>query len=220
MKAFVTSALAAVLVAGAAFAGTPAIEGNYVETRSCDVYVAACFANGEVFATGKEATLAWDITRGEYNGVDLSGMKVIAVVKTDETMGDVSELSDAGEAVFVVDDSATDAQRAALVEFAKAEAGHLVAEVLAIESLPISFALGNEPGFAHITAGDVIEIETRCLHAHDKHCGNEVAYYPPLTNVEDAHVAFTETDRYQGDALGVQWHNGVRSSAYLATFAR
>ena len=220
MKAIVTSALAAVLVAGAAFAGTPAIEGNYVETRSCDVYVAACFANGEVFATGKEATLAWDITRGIYKGVDLSGMKVIAVVKTDETMGDVTKLADAGKAVFVVDANATAAQHDALVEFATAEAAHLVDEVVAVESLPISFTLGDEPGFAHITAGDVLEIETRCLHAHDKHCGNEVAYYPPLTNVDDAHVAFTETDRYQGDDLGVQWHNSVRSSAYLATFTR
>ena len=35
------------------------IRGDYIETRSADVYTGQCFANGEVNLVGKEAIVAW-----------------------------------------------------------------------------------------------------------------------------------------------------------------
>ena len=46
-----------IAVAGAAFAADsaqPSINGDYLEVRSCDVYVGACFANGEMGLEGNE----------------------------------------------------------------------------------------------------------------------------------------------------------------------
>ena len=49
-------ALAGLLVAHSAVAG--GIEGDYLETRTCDIYTGPCFANAQVSLTGKEAIMA------------------------------------------------------------------------------------------------------------------------------------------------------------------
>ncbi|MGZ4829509.1 MAG: hypothetical protein ACXV78_07690, partial [Candidatus Angelobacter sp.] len=43
---------------------TPQIKGEYLETRSADVYVGQCFANGEMNTAGQEAIVAWHIGEG------------------------------------------------------------------------------------------------------------------------------------------------------------
>src|SRR5262249_45681032 len=77
------AALAAVLVAGRGRAA-PAVTGDYVESRSANVYVGACHHEGEIQTAGRNAVMAWNITEGEYNGVSLQGVKVVAVVAADK----------------------------------------------------------------------------------------------------------------------------------------
>ena len=48
---------------------TSPIRGQYLETRSADVYVGQCFANGEVNLAGTEAIVAWHIQEGQWDGV-------------------------------------------------------------------------------------------------------------------------------------------------------
>ena len=222
MKKTVIAALALVCAGLPAFAGAPEIEGRYLESRSCDVYVAACFANGEVGVTGDEATMAWHITRGALDGVDLAGLTVVAVIQADDTLGNVARQSYDTKAVLFVDDNATQPQQAALVQFAKEMAGDLIDDVVEVKAAPINFAMKtcDNEGCARLTVGEVLEVATRCLHEHDKHCGNEAAWYPPLTNVDNAEMVFAERDRFSGEGLGVNWDTNVRASAYLATFAR
>ena len=57
----------------AASPGENTVKGDYLEVRTCDVWVGACFANAEVGETGREATLAWSFKSGQWAGVDLSG---------------------------------------------------------------------------------------------------------------------------------------------------
>src|SRR5258708_5845621 len=48
------------------------ISGNYLETRTCDVYTGPCFANAQVGLTGQQAIMAWSVESGSHEGVDLS----------------------------------------------------------------------------------------------------------------------------------------------------
>ena len=50
------------------------LRGDYIESRSTDVYVAQCFANGEVGLTGNFALMAWHVEEGAWNGVKLDGL--------------------------------------------------------------------------------------------------------------------------------------------------
>lgn len=223
-RALGLTTIALLVGASASFAGTPqtTIEGNYLESRSCDVYTAACFANSEFGLLGEEATMAWHVTRGTHQGVDLSDLKIVAVVRTDDTLMDTSKRAYRGQAVIVVDERANAAQRDALIALAKEEARGLLDEIVRVESAPIAMGIheNGEHGYASLQAGDLVNIETRCLHDGDKKCGNDEAYYPPLTQVRDAMVAFTEVDRFAGEGLGVTWNDSGRRSAYLATFAK
>lgn len=212
--------IALALLAGSAFAGTaqPTIEGNYVEVRSCDVYTAACHANAEVGLNGEEATMAWQVTRGTFNGVDLSGLTVVATIRTDATLTDVGTTLFTGRGIVIVDANATPAQHDALVALARDRAGSLLAEVVRVETAPIEMQVGQEHGVAMVRAGDLAAIQTRCLVNGDKHCGNDVAYYPPLTQVDDAMAAYTQRDMFSLNGLGVTWDDTGRRSAYIAKF--
>lgn len=223
MKLFIAMLAIATVASGAAFAGTPAtIEGNYLEVRSCDVYTAPCHANAEIGLSGEEATMAWQVTRGAHNGVDLSGLSVVAVIRTDSTLTDTSLENFEGRGVVIVDEKANDAQRAALVDFAKAQSGSLLKDVVKVETAPIDMKAGaDQPhGVASLKAGETVDVETRCLVEGDKHCGNDTTYYPPLTQVESPMAAYTKRDMFIGEGLGMTWDEADRRSAFIARFEK
>src|SRR5256885_16891156 len=79
------------------------ISGDYVETRSADVWTGPCVANGEVNLTGDQAILAWRVNKGEWNGVALAGLSVGGVVKAGAALGDQYSNPYPAKAVRIVD---------------------------------------------------------------------------------------------------------------------
>jgi hypothetical protein len=128
MTTKVTVAILALAAAGALVArqSAPALSGDYLEVRSCDVFTGACVANSEMGLAGREGMLVWSIKRGSWNDTSLDGLSVIAVVQTDDTLGDVRYQKHRGKAVLIVDERATCAQRDALMDFVRAKAGKLI----------------------------------------------------------------------------------------------
>ena len=61
------------------------LKGDYLETRTCDIWTGPCFANSETSEAGREATLAWHFTSGKWAGVDLDGVSAVLVI---EAQGD------------------------------------------------------------------------------------------------------------------------------------
>lgn len=210
-------ALAALLPAGA---GAATIGGDYLEVRTADVWTGPCFANSEVNLAGKQAILAWRVREGGWQGVPLAGLSVVAVVEASATLGDPFAQPLPARAVLIADARADAAQRRALVDFAHAMGGDLLADVAAEESAPIRFEIEAGHGAASLQAGDVASVRTRGLEEGDRHCGNEEVYYPPLTAVAHAHPAFTEVARFSGGGLGGTWSSPDKRSAFVGTFSR
>jgi hypothetical protein len=200
----------------------PAISGDYLEVRSCDVYTGACFANAEMNLSGKEGIMVWSVREGSWNGTALGGLSVIAVVCTDGTLGDLSYQPRAGKAVLILDEKADAQQREALSNLARSMAGKLIKEVVAVRTVPIQARLGTctQAGCASVKAGNLVEVNTRCLGDHDHLCGNEETYYPPLTSVEHAIPAFTERASFKGSGLNLTWEATGQRSAFVASFSR
>ena len=198
----------------------PSITGDYLEVRSCDVYTGPCFANAEMGLTGKEGILVWSVREGSWRGTELNGLSVIAVVRTDGTLGDQYYQPRSGKAVLVVDEKANSIQRAALADMAQALSGKLIKEVIQVKSSKMDVAIGTcaKAGCSKVNAGDLVEISTRCLGGKDHLCGNEDAYYPPLTKVNGAYPAFTEVAAYTGNGLNATWELVGTRSAYLGSF--
>jgi hypothetical protein len=197
------------------------ISGNYIEARTADVYTGPCFANGEVEQVGQEAVFGWKIKNGSWQGVDVTGLSVVGVVRAEHTIGNLAEPVNRAKAVLIVDEKATAEQRAALQSFAKKQAGDLLKDVIAVAAAPIDFAVENgniHGGAVRLTAGSLAEIKTRAMNAADHVCGNEDVYYEPLTKLDHAMPTYSLENSYQGDDLGAKWHNRLKRSSFVGTF--
>jgi hypothetical protein len=211
-----TAALALVLVASPAFAG--GIIGQYLEARTCDIWTGPCFANAEVNITGKHAVLAWKIEKGTFDKVNLDGLSIVAILTATDTLG--QEQSGETKSIVIVDKRATKEQQAALIKLAQKQGGELLKNVGKIESQKIEMNLCpcKEGGCATLDAG-LAKIATRCLNAkHDKVCGNECAYYPPLAKDVKVIPVFAEENSYTGKGAGATWSDAGRRGAYLGSF--
>ena len=216
--------LAAVVFSTLSFAeGIPphSVTGTYIEARTADVFTGPCFANGEVEMAGKEAVFGWKINTGKWQGVDLQGLSVVGVVRAEHTLGNVYEPVNEMRAVLIVDSRANAEQRAALRSFAVKAGGDLLKDIVKVDTAPIEFTIQNDnvhSAVAHLSAGSLAAIRTRAIMAADHTCGNEDAYYPPLTDLDHAMPAYALEDEFQGTGLGETWKNGPRRSGFLGTF--
>ena len=199
------------------------ITGDYVETRSADIYTGPCFANSEVGLVGDQAILAWHVKDGAWQGESLNGLAVVAAVKANSTLGDPFGNPYPAKAVLIVDQRANAAQRKALIEFARHMGGRMLTHIEKVVSAPINMQVLHEAehhGRAVVRAGNFATIETRGLSDKDHLCGNEETYYPPLTETAHSMPAVAVTDHYDGPSLGVTWTVHDKRSAFVGTFAQ
>src|SRR5262249_30853561 len=126
--------------------GWAEIYGDYLETRSADVWTGPCFANAEMGLVGREAILAWRVRAGSWNGIKLDGLSLVGVVKAQATLGDPFATPDPIHAVLIVDEKASPDQRAALVAFAQDMSGQILKSVVRTEVAPIRLEIRPEGG--------------------------------------------------------------------------
>jgi hypothetical protein len=222
-RLFVSSMLAGLALALGAVGEAAAVSGDYVEARSADVWTGPCFANGEMGLLGHEAILAWHVREGGWNGVPLAGLAVVGVVRASATLGDPFASPLPVRSVLIVDERATASQRQALLDLAREMGGELFADVVRTTSAPIRMEVVGHDGHgrsAFLEAGALARIETRTVGDHDRHCGNESTYYPPLTPTVEAVPAVSVVDGYSGPGLGVTWTTHDKRSAFVGSFAR
>ncbi len=217
------SALALLWTLSAVAQQTPQIRGQYLETRSADVYVGQCFANGEVNSTGAEAIVAWHIQEGAWDGVSLAGLNVVGAIKAQATLGDPYGKPYPAKSVLIVDQQASAQQRQALINFAQEMGGQLLNHVVRVVDAPIDMEVlqaEQHSARARLQAGDLVTVETRAIGEKDHLCGNESTFYPPLTETTHAMPAVATTDEYRGQDLNISWTLHDKRSAFVGTFAR
>ena len=225
---FPLAAVFAVLVAanttlaetGSTSAKKASLTGSYMEARTCQVYTGPCFANGEMGLTGKNALMAWSVEAGQHQGVDLSGLKVIMVINSADTLGHQG-IAGAGQvdAVVLVDEKANDQQRDALVSFAKEHSGKAGEHVVRVDRTPIDMSLDVAELTGNLKAGKKVELVTRKARKTDCICSNEVAFYPPLAQVKSFVPGVAIEGSYAGRGPGGHWSIPGSRSAYMGLFA-
>jgi hypothetical protein len=133
------------------------VEGDYFEACNCDVSC-PCIFLGPATEDRCLLFLAWRVTSGEKDGIDLSGLSAALAVDSPKRM------TDGGWRVALyLDERATPAQADAMRAIFSGEAGGylaavapLIGEVTGVHTAPISFeADGTKRG---VTVGDVLEV--------------------------------------------------------------
>jgi len=195
------------------------LTGHYIEARTCDVWTGPCFANAEMNLGGKHAVLGWKVEKGKFADAQLDGLGVVAVVAASDTLG--LEQTGPARAVLFVDSRANEAQKAALVKLAQAQGGGLTRNVVEVRRAPVDLEICpcQNNGCARLNAGGLARIETRCVDArHDKKCGNEAPFYPPLAKNVKVRAAIVVEHVYKGTGVNETWSDAGRRGAYLGSF--
>lgn len=135
------------------------VKGDYFEACSCDVSC-PCIWLGPATQDACDLLLAWHVTEGDKDGVDLSGLNAVMAVHAPKQMTDGN-----WKVALYLDDRATPVQSEALgAVFSGGAGGHLAAvgpligEVVGITSASISFDRRGRSLSA--TVGDLLSMES------------------------------------------------------------
>jgi hypothetical protein len=206
------------LTASAAFAGSNTkITGDYVEARTAEVFAGGCIMSSEAETIGRQAVLAWRIRSGQFEGVPIDGLSVMAAVSGDRNLG-IREIGGTPpawvKAAVIVDDRATPAQRQALVGFVRAASGTLIDEVVDVRSAPIRYETSAHQ--VQVSGADANLAVQRHLH-HDPGCG-AMQWFHPFAAGADASLGYTDANSFSGAALGTKWSHPNKRSGFVGTF--
>jgi hypothetical protein len=213
LSIFGAAALAAALFPTGAKAA-PAITGDYVESRSANVYVGACHHEGEVQTAGRNAVLAWNIKEGEYNGASLKGVKVVAVVAADRYLGLDGEKH---RSVLYVDAAATPEQREAVVAMLKERAVDALGEVAGVKSAPISFDASGDHYRVQVEGTAFMKIKkgTQQLCCKQPY----VVWSKPMVPVQSAKAGYCVGVEYKDASLLKAWSATDQNNAFFGQFS-
>jgi hypothetical protein len=218
MKTTLVSTLAlaiAALCSGPSPAEKPSqkIVGQYVEVRTASVFTGACHYNGELVTTGQQAVLAWHFTSGQWQGVDLTGVRTIAAVSCDVNLGQNA----ARKTELVIDASATDVQAKAVAALLREKSAAQLGEIVTTRRAPVTFTHDNNnyavasEGFASLSVTPMPNGEC-CKQPN-------LVWYSPLTQVESRKVGFTKSAAYTAGTNGDRWQREGENSAFYGSFA-
>ena len=220
MKAAFSVAVIAALAGSSALASGPGVAGDYVEVRTAQVFAGGCIMGSEGEAAGREAILAWRVSRGAVDGVTLDGLSIVAAATADNNLG-TQELGGAPakvlKSVVLVDERATAAQRTALIAMARTLAPSIVRSVVETRAVPIAFERRGET--VRVDAGDAsLDVVTNVPHSPA--CG-ALKWFEPLAKTDQAEIGVTRSQEWRGTALGPRWKqvSDDKRSSFVGTFS-
>jgi hypothetical protein len=192
------------------------LSGRYVETCSCDL-MCPCnisFDHGATYDYCR-ATLCFDIERGEIEGTDVGGLKVVAIIDSPKVMTDGN-----WKLGMFVDETASEEQMDKLVKVFTGQLGGpmegiapLVGEVLGVERAAIEI---DHDGLKHsVRAGGAIDFEIEDIVPFGIEDGTTVkfqdAFHPAAPD-----LTMAEAKRSQIDAFGIAYEGktGVSHASF------
>jgi hypothetical protein len=194
-------------------ADDPVVRGDYVEGRTASVFAGACHAGSEYTTRGREALLAWRIESGTHSGVELAGLRVVAVVAGEANL---AETETARASVVYVPADASDAQERALVAWLESRHSAALGAIRRVARAPITFERDGD-AFS-VAVGEHIALRGRELV--DRACCKMPldVWYEPLARVDGRLVACAERFACDERELARAWSSTGENCAFVATF--
>lgn len=209
----VVGIVAAGAVTFSSLAENTSVKGDYVEVRTASVFAGACHYNGEVTTTGRDALMAWNVKSGQWKGVDLTGMRAIAVVSADDSLANAQ----AGRrSELIMDQSATHAQAVAMLDAIKSRYADAVGQIISVRTAPINF---KHEGTTYDVSSAEAAIDVEAM-PNDLCCRMpNLVWYSPLVSLGQRKVGYTVKALYTGHTVGETWERAGENSAFYGNFA-
>lgn len=217
MRRMFVAALAMIVVVGALVLGSRAenvsLRGDYVEVRTASVFAGACHYNGELVTTGNDAMMAWNVTSGNWQGVDLTGVRAMAIVSASANLANTTA---ARQTEIIIDQNATRAQSVAMLNALKQKYAASLGNIVAVRNAPVSFV---REGRSYAVATDDATINVEAM-PNDLCCKMpNLVWYSPLVGLENRKVGYTSSAAYSGKKVTDPWSRSGENSAFYGSFS-
>jgi len=188
------------------------VKGDYVEVRTASVFAGACHYNGEVTTTGRDALMAWSVTSGSWDGVDLKGMRAIAAISADDNLSNPQAVR---RSELIIDKAASHAQAVAMVSAIKTRYADVLGQIISVRSAPIEF---KHEGKTYEVSSAEAAINVEAM-PNDLCCRMpNLVWYSPLVPVGKSKVGYTTRALYAGHTVGDAWQRAGENSAFYGSF--
>lgn len=187
--------------------------GNLIELHSCELYAGGCIVSSEATLGGRNMLQVWDVTGGSWQGENLGGLQA-AVLST--SSGNLAEAETrADNSIVYLPETATKAQRAALLAWLKSSATLSEAK---IETRVVPVSLRKTLAGVSFTAGKFASVETvplqECLTMT---CG-ESLWYDPRAATSQFTVAYNVSSQVNEPLLKFKWTDNHTKSVFAGRF--
>jgi hypothetical protein len=216
MKILTTGLLAFFLFPlGLAAQDAATVEGSYLEARSGEVYTCGCLFSSETVTRGREAILVWNIARGTYQGAQLAGIKVAAVIVADTNLG---AFDGPRRTALYIDGAASDPQQQAIVTLWRRDYTPVLGEITSVSAAAIRFEKQGKT--VRVDIPGIVRVEVRKAQLpEDAHPGS-YPWYQPFVPLQHTTLATTLDYEYQGKAFARQWSDFMPSiSSFYGDFS-
>lgn len=195
------------------------IEGRYFENCPCNT-PCPCTVSLDLGANTERCTpvLVFHVDSGEVEGVDVSGLNVVAVADTPRVMTE----GDWRLGVFI-DAAASDEQADKLGAVFGGQlggpmeaVGPLIGENLGAERAQIDFS--SEGGVHKVRVGDAIDLQVEDIVPFGSESGKP-AHLSNIFHPANTELDFAKATRTDIDAFGIEFSNSPGTSGFSTTFA-
>jgi len=195
-------------------AETDLVKGEYVEVRTASVFAGACHYNGELTTSGRDALIAWSVKSGKWQGVELAGVRAVAVVSAAENLADSNA---AREAEIIIGEDASDAQSRAILNALRTRYGSTLGKIIEVRRGLLSF---EHKGKAYsVRANRFASIDIEAM-PDDLCCKMpQLVWYSPLFPIENRKVGYTTKALYEGGPVSDPWQRLGENSAFYGSFS-
>jgi len=191
------------------------VTGQYIEDRSSRVYGCPCEWSSEWINEGREAILAWNIQSGDFRGVDLSGLRLAVVLRSNFNLGVPGALRRFG---IFIDEAASSGQRRAGETWLRSRYGDILGRVLGVHVAPIVFDFAAES--AGVSVGTILHLKMRRARFADDTQTWASRLYEPFSSLVSSSLGTTLRTEYRGPDLRIRWtREGNEITGYYGTFA-
>lgn len=189
------------------------VRGEYVEVRTASVFAGACHYNGEVVTTGRDALMAWNVTSGKWQNVDLGGVRAMAIVNSKSNL---SEPNAARQSEVIIDAAASREQAQAMLNALQEKYASSLGEIVEVRNAPIAFEHKDR---TYIVKADDATINVEAM-PNDLCCKMpNLVWYKPLVGLENRKVGYTINATYGGRKVTEPWSRSGENSAFYGLFA-
>ena len=157
--------------------------------------------------------MAWNVTSGKWQGIDLTGVRVLAIVSSDANL---AEANAARQSEIVIDSRASRAQSLAMLNAIKANYAGSLGNIVKVRNAPITFV---REGKTFSVAADEAKMNVEAM-PNDLCCRMpNLVWYTPLVGIENRKVGYTTNASYSGNTVSEQWSRSDENSAFYGTFS-